>query len=163
MKKTVNTATWDEVSDFDNVVQPIIKLLRNNWTVDVAPKNYSEYKETFEGYDDMSDEKYILKFDGLLNTSASNYTLPTTLSMPQVAYSDVEQGRDPLETLVGAILSYGMSIGKRQEQTQPNCKDIYIDSIQTYLEWIASGKFDADTCKEYAKITLERFNNFVNK
>jgi len=167
MKKTINEATWKEVSYFDDLIQPILKMVKDNWDVEALPKGYKEYVETYEEYDDMDDEKFELEFDGLLDTSASNVPINDKLSIPQVAYDDTQQGRDPMHTLIGAVLSYGIAIGKRQEQTNPNSVSNLKDSngrdIQCYLGDIQEYSGDAELVKRSAERVLEKFNEYYFK
>lgn len=162
--KTVDEASWKEVSYFDDLIQPILKLVKDNWDIKAAPKGYQEYRDQYEEYDDMSDEKFYLDFDGLLDTSASGSPINDKLSMPQVAYDDTQQGRDPLQTLIGAVLSYGIAIGKRQEQTNPNSKTKWKESvgidIQRYLGDILQYNEDAELVKRSAEVVLDRFNHY---
>lgn len=165
--KTVDEASWEEVSYFDDLIQPILKLVKENWDIQASPKGYEEYIESYEEYDDMGDEKFYLDFDGLLDTSASASPINDKLSMPQVAYDDTQQGREPLHTLIGAVLSYGIAIGKRQEQTSPNSKTKWKESvgidIQRYLGDILKYNGDAELVKRSAEVVLERFNHYYFK
>lgn len=158
MEKTIDNAEWKEVSRFDNLIEPIVSLVKDNWDIQAAPKGYQEYRDQYEEYDDMDDEKYALKFDGLLNTSATSSPINDRLSMPQVAYDDTQQGRDPLQTLLGSVLSYGIAIGRRQEKTDPNDFDEYRHSrVQDFLEDIIEDRFDTNDRIETAKMILEVF------
>jgi len=167
MEKTVDEATWKEVSYFDDLIQPILKLVKDNWDIKAEPKGYQQYRDQYEEYDDMGDEKFYLDFDGLLDTSAGASPINDKLSIPNVAYDDTQQGRDPLQTLIGAILSYGIAIGKRQEQTNPDSKSKWKDSagrdIQGYLGDIQEYSGDADLVKRSAERVLEKFNNYYFK
>ena len=160
MKNTIDEASWKEVSYFDDLIQPILKMVKDNWDIEASPKGYKEYVETYEECDDMGDEKFDLEFDGLLNTSACGDPINIKLSMPQVAYDDTQQRRDPIHTLISAILSYGIAIGKRQEQTHPDRKN-QRDSIKRGLERMVQTK-DFEYMKDKAESMLDDFN-FFNK
>jgi len=106
----IKDATVEQLAYFDNIIQPILKYLDENWDLDGKPKDYDNYVKSYEQNDDMGE--MIPDFDGLLDTSTTHPTLPEMLSLPQVAYSDTQQGRNPLETLVGTLIGYGMAVGK---------------------------------------------------
>jgi hypothetical protein len=115
MRKIIKNATIEDLDNFEGLTNPIVRFLRENWNVkELGPQGYNEYRKTYEGGDDMGE--MIPEFSGFLDNSASKPTLPVMLSMPQVAYSDVEQGYTPLETLVGALVGYGLAVGEQRSK-----------------------------------------------
>jgi len=47
------------------------------------------------------------QFSGWNNSTACSESYPVTTSLPHVAYSDINQGRTPAETFIGAAVAYG--------------------------------------------------------
>ena len=129
--KRIKDASKDEIDDFEAVTTPLIKFIRENWDADVKPKGYDAYKEDYEEFDDSG--KMVPEFDGLLDTSACCPPFPGRMSMPSVAYNDTQQGYDPLETMVGSLVAYGMAIGEQRAKLDRS-NNYLIKSIHYMLE-----------------------------
>ncbi len=158
MEKTIDEASWKEISYFDNIVGPIIKLLENSWNIEASPKGYDEYVKTYEEFDDVNDEKFDLEFEGLLNTSASGSPINLNLALPNVAYNDTQKSRDTLNTLVSSILSYGIAIGRQQEKTHPD-REYQTECIQRGINCLLNGK-NFEDMKTRAEMLSYNFNSF---
>ena len=129
--KEIDECSLKELNNFSELSSHLIEFIRENWDADVKPKGYDAYKEDYEEYDDGGE--MIPEFGGPLDTSATCDPFPGRMSMPSVAYSDTEQGRDPLNTMVGSILAYGMAIGKQRAKLD-NSGDYLIKDIHRLLK-----------------------------
>ena len=76
----------------------------NGW--DELAKDYSD----FDGMEEMGDVS--AKFEGYDDATACSFGFPVKVSLPHVMYDDFCQGRDNLQVLFGALVSYGYQIGK---------------------------------------------------
>ncbi|CAG7579689.1 MAG: hypothetical protein SLAVMIC_00016 [uncultured marine phage] len=139
--KNIKDATLDEINDFSEIAAPLVKFIRDNWSTDVKPKDYDEFMEDYEEYKGQGEDQYELDFDGLLDGGGYSFPFPVKLATPYVAYDDNEQGRDPLQVMVGAILAYGISIGERREKLDDS-NDMFIRNIKWLLEDIKGGEID---------------------
>jgi hypothetical protein len=102
--------------NFGTELKALLKYLATSWDISAQPKGYAKYKKNYKDFQDMEeqDEKALLKsFDGHDSTGTLSGSFPLRVSMPQVAYDDVDQGCKPLETLLGAVLGHGIHIGER--------------------------------------------------
>lgn len=120
MKKKINKITDEkEFSNFSEIVGWIMKFMLSQWNIEAKPKGYDEFLKDYMDFDGMEelDEKALCKlFEGFDNAGAGHFSLPIWTSLPHTAYGDKCQGRPPLETLIGAILNYGMMIGDRSRR-----------------------------------------------
>jgi hypothetical protein len=130
--KDLRKATENEINDFERLATDIFDFLNKHWDIEVKPKKYDKYLENFEEFEDMDNMgKYEKDFKGF-KPACDGLSLPETLSLPNTAYSDVHQSRTPLQTLIGAILSYGLKIGNRRKEIDK----LDIDNITKLIEKI---------------------------
>ncbi len=146
--KTIKEATQDELGDFEELMAPVIKCIRENWNVkDLKPNGYDKYLEKYSEYD-ISEQP---EFDGLLDVTPHSPCFPGKISLSSVAYGDTQEGRDPLEELVGALVSYGLSVGRRYEQLEGK-DDYFIQSIKEFFDDATKGWVDKKRLKTKAEL-----------
>jgi len=138
MRERINKASKNDISDFEELATDIVEFLNKHWDIEVKPKKYDKYLETFEEFEDMDEiSKYEKDFKGF-GPGGDTLSLPETLSLPNTAYSDVHQGITNLETLVGAILTYGMQIGNRRQEISSedtiNLYKLMVENLKNSLE-----------------------------
>jgi len=141
--KTIKEASLDELEDFSEIAGHILQLIKTSWDVDVKPKGYDKYLESYEEYDDSE----IPKFDGLLDVGPSKPDIADSMSLSNVAYGDTQQGRDPLETMVGAILSYGMDVGTQRQKLDGD-SEYFMQNLKDFFSDIKSGSISRKRLKE---------------
>jgi hypothetical protein len=78
------------------------------------------------------------------------------VSLPHVLYDDCGQGRKPLETLIGAVLGYGMLLGERMAEVDE-------DSEANYRLHLASHIFFMSLCHEDDPEIKETYANEITK
>lgn len=79
----------------------------------LKPKGYVEFTENYVEYDGMDtlDQEALGKdFDGHDFSGAGGFPLPEALSLPCIAYDDLDQGRDPLSVLLMRLFHQGVKI-----------------------------------------------------
>lgn len=133
MKEHVDQAELGKLRNFPALMEPIMEYIRETWEGNLLPKGYEEYLEDYEEYKGMgtrNERKAKNAFNGVSDDGVS-YPFPVRISKPHVAYDDREQGRDPLETLVGAIFAYGLIIGDARTK-----KKITKDNEARHERWV---------------------------
>lgn len=117
----IHDANEEQLSFLKNT-EAIVKWIRGHWDFkEFVPKNFRKYLKDYnnrsrEIYNDLSniDEKELLeKFKGLDDTTEISNPFPVKIDVTQVALDQMKYGKRPLDTLVGAILSYGFRMGMR--------------------------------------------------
>jgi hypothetical protein len=101
---------------FSTEIEAILKYLKKSWDIKALPKGYKEFKKNYQDYQGMEelDEAQLLKkFKGHGDGGTCSPPFVTRVSLPHVVYDDTNQGRRPLETLLGAVLGHGMILGQR--------------------------------------------------
>lgn len=110
-------ASQSQLDNFSNISESLLKYIRKYWKGTMKPKGYKAFTEDYEDYDGMEelDQKAIEKeFKGINASGTMSYSFPMQMSLPHTAYNDKCQGRDPLNTLVSAVLGHGMLIGEER-------------------------------------------------
>jgi hypothetical protein len=113
--KDLKSAKLDDLNYFEDIANAVYDYIKKTWKCKVAPKGYKAFTADYEEYDGMEevDHNAIKKaFKGFDDETAGSPSFPFKIAMPNVAYDDKEQGRNPLRCLIGAVLGYGMAIGK---------------------------------------------------
>lgn len=152
---TQNNAPKDLLMNFSALTEPILKLLEKHWDISVSPKGYDEFMSDYEEWKGMGEDIYDLDDDfqsigGVFNTSACAPTLPVCLTIPSVAHNANQQSRPPIESLVGALISYGMTISKAQEErfSEGSTKAEYREVNMELLEDKALMRAEIDKLKQ---------------
>lgn len=173
MKKQlrIKETSLNELNNFSKISDSIRDMISKYWEGDLAPKGYEEFTADYEDYDGMGEEEYDLEFDGLTSETAGTPSIEDLLNLPSVAYSDIGQGRKPIETLIGAVLGYGMMIGKARAnkhiEMEFNKLEGQIKRKLQYLKDDASleenKRFGVDTATQYIESDLSMFKDFAIK
>jgi hypothetical protein len=110
-----------KVKNFEFHAEAILEYLKKYWDISVEPKGYAEAVKNHDEFEcDKVDEKGLMdEFKGHNGGLSYSYPLPVNLQKDHVAFSDVDQGRKPIETLVGSILTYGAQYGQVVESAHP--------------------------------------------
>lgn len=131
MKNNVKKVTDNELNSFEKIANSLYDYIKLTWDVNVNPKGYKEFMDSYEegkGYDEVDNEKIQKEFNGINDTTVCSPPFPFKIEISNVAYDDKEQGRNPLQVLIGAILSYGMTIG--EERTKRKLKKEFEDKVK---------------------------------
>jgi hypothetical protein len=107
---------------FSKEMEAILKYLKKYWNISASPKGYKEYLkdyQDFKGIEDLDEAGLLKSFDGHNDGGTSSFPFPIRVSLPHVAYDDRGQGRGPVETLLGAVLSHGILLGMRHASLDP--------------------------------------------
>lgn len=113
---------------FDQHSKAILDWIKKYWTIKAEPNGYAEARKNYKDYDGMDDidEKALTEeFKGHSDGGVVSHNFPMRVSLPHVLYDDCGQGRKPLETLVGAILGYGMLLGERMAEVDEHSEANY--------------------------------------
>lgn len=155
-------ASKDEImDDLDNLVKPIIEYIKKTWnTENLLPFNYKEYLEQLKTDPNQCDmfvnesKKLTNSYTGLVNEKPGYADCPLhrLISPHYVTYGKFDQGNDPLDTLIIALICWGMD-------------------LQTNREKFISGKDEEDkeTAKEKKELELialneiKKINDVVNE
>ena len=157
MEKRIKDAEPQELEDFSGLTKPLLDFIRTNWNVEgIEPKDYQEFMEDYEDGKGMGDEKYELPFDGLLDTHHAKPPFPVLMTTPNVAYSANEQGRDPLQTMVGCLVAYGMAVGEaRAKKEEIERLKMAFKVVTDFMSDLAKGEHGAnEDIIEHAEIKL---------
>lgn len=115
MKKHIHDVISENELRFDKILEPLIEHIEKTWDINVKPKGWDEFLADYEDYDGLPVEDSVTDmFNGLNDGSAGAGSFPERVSLPHVAYGNTNQGRSPLEELLGATLGYGMMIGMKR-------------------------------------------------
>ena len=115
--KDLKTASLNEVNDFSTIAESIYKYIKKTWKCNVRPKGYKKFLVGYEDYDGMEELEYnkIEKdFKGFNDATAASPSFPIKIALPHTAYNATNQSRNPLRTLIAAILGHGMIIGEER-------------------------------------------------
>lgn len=118
--------------DFEKKVNEIISEISLNFSdlENIHPKGWEKLSENYNDYDGMdNDELYNTTslFKGTNSNTAGAPSFEIRVSLPHVMYDDKEQGRSPLETLVGSMLghAYFISENNNGKKIQKEWIDLY--------------------------------------
>jgi len=112
--RTFKETTDDQLDNFSPIAQSITDYVRKHWDCNVKPKGYKEFIEDYEDFDGMEETDFDgLKndFKGFNDATAATPSFPIKITLANTAYNDINQGRDTLDTLLGAVLGHGMMVG----------------------------------------------------
>lgn len=102
--------------NFDRDCKALLEYIQKNWDVTAEPKGFKEFLKLSDDERPaiVEEESTLLKdFKGHDGCGTVSFTFPTKISKEMTAFEKEDQGRQPLETLIGAILGYGMLLGKQ--------------------------------------------------
>jgi hypothetical protein len=135
---------------FDAQAKALVEHILKHWNVSVKPKGYDNFLETYEDYegmDNIDEDALQAEFNGHdSGFSVCGLPFPVALTKEHVAYDDTNQGRNPLECLVGAIYGYGLQFGQVIESIKPSTDKGR--AIEDAIDRISMIKADLAGCKE---------------
>jgi len=155
-------------SDFNYSKQMgiLIAYIKEHWNVSARPKGYKEFCENytdFKGMEEEDQQTIINAFEGFDDSTAGSFSFPIRTSLPQVAYDDKCQGREPLETLLGAVFAYGMRYGMRYEEVSNRSDTHYrLHSIEHCISQIKWEKDDPEMQETYRNELNDLFNVLID-
>lgn len=106
----------------------------------IKPKGYAQLAKDymdFDGCDEWAEnekeaqEKTFKAYD---DATGGSFNFVGKVALPNVVYDDLDQGRNPLMTLIGACVSYGFMRGELygKHETFPN-KEIIVSMAKTIV------------------------------
>lgn len=111
--------TPDEIPSFDTITRALVSHIKKHWDIKAQPKGYAAFRRgyrSFQGMEEWSDSKTrataVKNFKSFDDSTAGSHCFIDKVSLPHTAYSDLDQGRPPLETLLGACVSHGYTLGE---------------------------------------------------
>lgn len=152
--KKLKEVPQDELDDFSRLCKPLVKYIRKFWNwKGLKPKGYKEFKANYSDYD--QDELAIMRaerFDGINDASSCGFSFPFATARHNVCYNDVNQGRDPLNCLIAASVSFGMVIqeerDKRKIERDREKHNLNVDKYSGILTRAWKRVQDAETPEE---------------
>lgn len=119
MKKDLGQVDNENHLTYSTNVEAMVKFFKKFWDIKVRPKGFLKLRRGYSDFDGMEEYDYeplIKAFKGFNNSTAGSMSFPEQLSVPHVVYNDVCQGRDSLESMIGAIFSYSFQCGAKYQQ-----------------------------------------------
>ena len=106
--------------DYGEVIDSMIEIFNETWegVENLKPKNYTEFTKEYNDFDgieewELNNRKIMEdKFKGIDDTSVCSSNFVRHISLPDVAYNDICQGRNPSNSFVSACVHYGVSLGE---------------------------------------------------
>jgi hypothetical protein len=105
--------------DFDRNCLALVEWLRKHWDIKAEPRcpeGYVGARETYRDFDEMdsvNETELVKEFCGHDAGGTVSFPFPINVSLPHVLYNDTNRGISPFQTMVGAIMRYGMLLGER--------------------------------------------------
>ena len=112
-------ASNDQLDNFSFISETIVNFVKKHWDCVVKPKGYDEFIENYEDFDGMEEldgEALKEDFKGFNDATSGSMSFPIKIALPHTAYDDKCQGRDSIETLLGAVLGHGMMVGDERRK-----------------------------------------------
>lgn len=112
--------TAKELPNFGEDVSALIDYLLKYWNglESVKPKGFDEFEKDYcdfdgqEEWEDKERDKCEKEFNGFDDEGVGSFNFVRKVSLPDVMYNDICQGRSPLQTLIGACVAYGHMRGE---------------------------------------------------
>jgi hypothetical protein len=149
MSTRLKDATDEQLKeDFEDKVEPMIDYIRKHWNWEsMVPKDYEKYRKLNElEHDELSQachEQLTLHLDdykGLDDNDSMGTGFINTLLPYHVAFQHMDQGRDPLTSIVHALIGWGTAYHKEynkrfgtKTQHQKKCREEVIIEILQYV------------------------------
>lgn len=111
---------YSELKGHEEECRALVSHLEKHWegVKNVKPKGYDKLAKNytdFDGIDEWEENKKVSQektFKAFNDSTAGDFNFVDKVSLPHVVYNDLDQGRSPLMTLVGACVSYGFMRGE---------------------------------------------------
>ena len=104
--------------NFSRDCKALLDYIKKTWNVKAEPKGYKEFMKKEDRTTEIDEAALLKEFDGHDGSGTLSYSFPGQISLEMAAFDQYDQGRSPLETLVGAILGYGMLLGKQWGESE---------------------------------------------
>jgi hypothetical protein len=146
--------------------QALLEWIEKYWDVKAEPKGYAAARKNYKDYDGMDDidEKAISKeFKGHGDGGTVSYNFPVRVSLPHVLYDDCGQGHKPLESLIGAILGYGMLLGERMAEVDETSEANYRLQHASHIFFMSMCHEDDPQIKETYALEIRKILDPKNK
>lgn len=163
--KDLESVSTKELMNFSNLVGPLVKYIRKSWSWKrLKPKGYKESRELY--LNDESIPRPKTKFKGIDSSTCSSFGFHEKTKLFQVLYDDVDQGRDPLTTLIASSVGFGMVI--EQERSRRAIKKAINKHNKSVRRYCKIGKQtikeakEAATSEEAMEIMLREFEGLIN-
>lgn len=156
--KAIKQASLEELQDFEKISKSIIDFIKINWDVKAKPKDYAEFLKDYEEGKCMGE--MVPEFKGFDDSTASKPSFASLMSTPSVAYSDKEQDRNPLHTMISSILAHGILIGERRGElkNKASVDDFLIGAMKRFLAQTQENDAHLDIIKVRATNLAELLN-----
>ena len=149
MATHLNNATDEQLQeDFEDKVQPIIDYIRKYWNWEsMVPKDYEKYQNLQEmAHEDWRQvrrdqlDEHLNSYEGLDDNDSMGCGLINTLLPYHVAFQEMDQGRDPLTSLVHGLIGWGTAYHEEYDkrfgtktQHQKKCREEVVLEILKYI------------------------------
>ena len=112
--------TAKELPNFGKDVSALADYLLKHWDglKNVKPKGFKKFEKGYSDFDGMEEwedkerDNCEKEFKGFDDEGVSSFNFVRKISLPDVMYGDVCQGRSPLYTLISACVAYGHMRGE---------------------------------------------------
>ena len=141
----LKTKKYTDLSGHEEECRALANFIEEFWegTGKLKPKGYAKLAENYTDFDGMyeweENEKQAQeeKFNAYDDATAGSFNFVGKVSLPHVVYDDIDQGRNPLMTLIGACVSYGFMRGELygKHEAFPD-KEIIISMVEAVLKII---------------------------
>jgi hypothetical protein len=119
-KRPETVEELQKIGDYEHHCLALIEHLVLYWDglEKIQPKGYDDFIKDYEDFQGMDEWEAHAKpkqeaiFNGFNDASAGSFNFIAKTSLPHVAYDDLGQARSPLQTLIGACVSYGWACGE---------------------------------------------------
>lgn len=104
--------------NYSDQIKALLDHIKKYWNIRATPKGYKKFCADYTDYKGQGEDETALyeEFKGFGDGGTCSFGFPTRVSLPHVAYDDICQRRNPLNTLIGAVMAYGMAYGQRYEE-----------------------------------------------
>ena len=116
MKRINKVKEINELSYIQNV-EKLVKFIKLKYRVTITSPALKELLTDYNDYDGNV-LKDIEKFEGLNTSTAGDFSFPEQISEASMVYNDVNQGKNRLETIIGAVFSYAFQCGAKAQELE---------------------------------------------
>jgi hypothetical protein len=97
--ENIRESTDREINNFSEILNSLTEFIKDTWKGDIHP----------------IERNHTSKFKGMSSVTATVPNFPDRLSKQNVAL-DIDQGREPIESLISSVLLYGILIGEERNK-----------------------------------------------
>jgi hypothetical protein len=137
--------------NYSEHIEALLEYIKKYWNIRAIPKGYKAFCDDYTDFKGQGEDETALyeEFKGHGDGGTCSFGFPTRVSLPHVAYDDICQGRNPLNTLIGAVMAYGMIYGQRYEEVNEN-------STMNYRMKFASFAMESMVFHRYTSLDHEK-------